>query len=92
MFKANHFKKYDRNSFLNNPNKINQGANNIDKAVKIYTIRDKIYKIIPQEYFEGNFKIRKEHLCLGRFEIELLNRDVKFYIYQIILLIIFLNS
>ncbi len=47
----------------------------------IYTIRDKIYKVIPQEYFEENFKIKKEHLCLGRFEIESVNRDVKIKIY-----------
>lgn len=76
MFKANHFKKSERNSLINTTLKSNQDTISIDKAVNIYNIRDKIYKVIPKEYFEENFKIKKDHLCLSRFEIESLNRDV----------------
>jgi len=78
MFKANHFKKTDRNSIAN-IGKINNPYSNSDQNATIYTIRDKIYKIIPSEYFEENFKIKKEYLCLGRIEIEMLNRDVFYF-------------
>lgn len=82
MFKANHFKKTEKNS-ITNMSKINNPYSNSNQNVSIYTIRDKIYKIIPSEYFEENFKIKKEYLCLGRMEIEMLNRDVYSFILKI---------
>jgi hypothetical protein len=78
MFKANHFKIIDKKVVKNSINKASTDTNNFEnQLVSIYTLRDKIYKIIPQEYFAEKFKIKKEQLCLGRFEIESLNRDVK---------------
>lgn len=78
MFKANHFKIAHKKLVKNSINKSVTDTNNFEnQLVNIYTIRDKIYKIIPKEYFGENFKIKKEELCLGKFEIESLNRDVK---------------
>jgi len=73
-FKANHFKKSEKNS-LNYVNK-NNNLNSLKNIVTIYTIKDKIYNNIPSDYFKENFKIKKEYLCLERSEIESLNRDV----------------
>lgn len=82
MFKANHFKKSDKQSITTTSSFMNIPTDNMqNNAVGIYNIRDKIYELIPQEFFTENFRIKKEHLCLGRFEIESLNRDVKNIIY-----------
>lgn len=46
-------------------------------SLNVYKNRELIYKKIPKEYFQQNFKINKNFLSIPKIEIEYKIREVK---------------